>query len=322
MKVSILIPCHSLNYLESAIESIANQTLPSSMYETILVGDRINLVDAEKILSKKLNNFSIYNSDNPGIVPALNLGLEKCTSELVARMDEDDFMESKRLSLQLDFMNKHPDCVALGGQLKLINAEGKFIGISRFKKNISNEDLLNKSPIAHPAAMFRKDTALNVGAYRDSLPEDWDLWARLYEEGQISNLNEFILRYRVHSNQLSRQAMYKQSTSRKLIGTSIFARESGLIDAPVRPNDSENWLENVCDQLRIVSKNFLEFEKKSEIDAEFQDAWMSGNLTERYINLLKVYIKAPKQCVFNYLNLVINKIYYLILRYNFLNKAQ
>jgi len=48
---------------------------------------------------------AIVDNKGKGLVAALNTGLEKCNSGLVARMDADDIMHSQRLRKQVDFLN-------------------------------------------------------------------------------------------------------------------------------------------------------------------------------------------------------------------------
>ena len=313
-RISVLIPCHSLKYLESAIDSIAAQTLASDDFETILIGDRINLVDAENILNGRLSHYKIYNSENPGIVSALNLGLSKCNAGLIARMDEDDLMEPERLHLQLEYMDRSPNCVALGGQLKLINELGNLCGVSRYKRNVTSKEILKKSPIAHPAAIFKRDVVLKIGGYRENLPEDWDLWARLYKEGDLKNLDDYILRYRIHPKQLSRDSLYKHESSRRLVGTSYFARTSEIIDLPQSKAASEIWLKETMSYLRQTNQKFLEFEKSLKIDIEIQNRLNVQNTLVKYLKILEMTIRQPTSVFMIFGTLLLNKINYLKIR--------
>ncbi len=265
----MLIPCHSLKFLDKAIQSVAAQTMSSNDFEVILVADRIETSVAAELLKNSISNYQIYESDKPGIVNALNLGLSKSKSSYVARMDEDDLMEPNRLFQQSSYLDNNMDCIVIGGQLKLINEKGESIGVSRFSnKVISRSQLLRRSPIAHPAAMFRRDRVLDVGGYREYLPEDWDLWARLWQHGRIANLRDYVLRYRIHENQLSRTAMYKHSTSRLIVGTSLYARESGFRDHPNDYEDIDGWL---TETKRTLTANSIEFRKfSSNVDKESQ----------------------------------------------------
>jgi hypothetical protein len=59
--------------------------------------------------------------------------------------------------------------------------------------------------MCHPAVMMRKEVAIACGGYRKvfSESEDYDLWLRMSERSQLANLEQPILRYRVHSKQAS-----------------------------------------------------------------------------------------------------------------------
>ena len=276
--ITVLIPCHSLHYLPDSIESITLQTLPTGEFEVLLVADRIDLELAEQILVSSGLNFRIIESRQPGIVPALNLGLEKITSEFVARMDEDDLMTPDRLELQYQYMQKNSEVLVVGGQLQLIDADGKAIGIANYRRKVSKFSVrtFESSPIAHPAAMFRRKAVEQIGGYRNFLPEDWDLWVRLSEIGPIENLKESVLRYRVHPNQLSREKMYAQYLGRQFVSTSYFARESGLRDAPNTSEDKSAWLEETQSQLRLISKAFCQFENRSQKNKLINEAFQIG----------------------------------------------
>ena len=105
-KVTVLIPCHSLQYLEQSIKSIEGQTLSKERFDVILIADRIDLTEADRILGKFTIKHTIIESHIPGIVPALNLGLSHLKSKYIARMDEDDVMMPNRLEKQMKFLEE------------------------------------------------------------------------------------------------------------------------------------------------------------------------------------------------------------------------
>ena len=294
--ITVLIPCHSLHYLPNAIQSITRQTISRELFEILLVADRIDLDLAGEILAGSGLNFRIIESKQPGIVPALNLGLENITSEFVARMDEDDLMMPDRLELQCQYMQKNSEVLVIGGQLQLIDAEGNAIGFAYYRRRISKSSVstFETSPIAHPAAMFRRRAVESIGGYRNFLPEDWDLWVRLSEYGPIENLKEIVLRYRVHPNQLSREKMYAQKIGRQLVSTSFFARESGLRDTPTANDDKSIWLEDTQRQLRLVSLSFRRFEKRSQISEHIDGALQKEKGRQRFHKVLFMLVKFPR----------------------------
>jgi glycosyltransferase involved in cell wall biosynthesis len=293
--VSILIPCHSLQYLPKSINSISQQTFPKQNFEVLVVADRIDLVETGRILEKSDLNHRVIESKEPGIVPALNLGLDNITSELVARMDEDDLMKPQRLELQYRHMLKNKRTSVVGGQLQLIDVEDKVIGISNYKRTIEKISFheFESSPIAHPAAMFRRKAVEQIGGYRDFLPEDWDLWIRLIEYGVIENLSQTVLSYRVHPNQLSREKMYSQNLGREFVSTSHFARISGIRDAPNRSEDNSVWLKETQAKLRRDSMTFRRFEKRSDKNKHVIKALESGVGFQRLPKVVSTLLKYP-----------------------------
>ena len=301
IRVSVLIPCHSLTYLEKSIQSIAAQSMPANEFEVILVADRIKRKDVEIFLKSSILNYQIYESNKPGIVNALNLGLAKSKSIYVARMDEDDLMEPNRLTQQCSFLDLNPECIVVGGQLKLINENGEIFGVSRFQnKVVRRVDLLRRSPIAHPAAMFRREMVLNIGGYRENLPEDWDLWVRLSQQGGIANLSSYVLRYRIHDNQLSRSKMYKHATSRLMIGTSLYARENGLLDSPTEVIGINGWSAETGKALSEVSGEYQRFVCDVRRETEMNMILNKGISLNNIFKLIRTVIYKP-QLLFEYI---------------------
>jgi len=260
-RISVLIPCHSTNFLSECIDSIQEQTMSKSDFEVVIVADRVDRAEMADILKGSNLHFRIIPSPNPGIVAALNTGLTNISSEYVARMDEDDLMYPNRLHAQLEYLENTPICVAVGGQLELIDENGIRIGESKFRKKIgtSNKELFSSSPLAHPAAMIRRSTISQIGGYRNFLAEDWDLWVRLREVGEVHNLSQQVIKYRVHNNQLSRQKMYAQSQARLIVGVSHFARQGDYVDSPESISELELWLEESKAYLRKSSFRFRVF---------------------------------------------------------------
>ena len=274
--------------------------MPANDFEVILVADRIKTKDAEILLKNLITNYKIYESDKPGIVNALNLGLAKAHSGYVARMDEDDLMEPNRLIQQCSFLDLNSECVVVGGQLKLINENGEIFGVSRFQdKVVRRVDLLRRSPIAHPAAMFRREKVIGIGGYRENLPEDWDLWARLSQQGGIANLSSYVLRYRVHENQLSRSNMYKHTTSRLVIGTSLYARENGLLDSPSEYIRIDDWLAKTRKELSKITVADEKFVHDVERETEMIKILNKGRSLQNIFKLIRIVIDRP-QVFFDY----------------------
>jgi glycosyltransferase involved in cell wall biosynthesis len=205
-EVSVLMPVHgNAPFVESAIESVENQTLAN--FEFIIVLDRVGK-DAKLLLKKKekLNNkIKIISSKSPGISSALNAGLNYCKSPYVARLDSDDLMQPQRLKEQKLFLDNHRKIDCVGSQIIKINADNVAIGRSYLPEiptEISNV-LPFRNCIAHPSVMFRKNAVTKIGGYRTEFDgcEDYDLWLRMDKGNNLKNLDMTLTSYRIWPKQ-------------------------------------------------------------------------------------------------------------------------
>jgi hypothetical protein len=57
--------------------------------------------------------------------------------------------------------------------------------------------------LLHPSIMMRRDDVLAVGGYRPFHVEDIDLYLRMGERGKLGRVPEFLLKYRLHGNNIS-----------------------------------------------------------------------------------------------------------------------
>lgn len=138
---------------------------------------------------------------NVGLALALNAGLEYCSYELVARMDTDDLAMPERFEKQVDFMSKSTEIAVCSGQIEEWNQDfSERVSVRRLP--VSHSDIVklakSRSPISHPAVMFRKSTVLNSGGYPEIYPEDYLLWGRMLAKGyKFANLPSVVLKMRV-----------------------------------------------------------------------------------------------------------------------------
>jgi hypothetical protein len=117
----------------------------------------------------------------------------------------------------VDYMAAHPDCVAVGSRVRLIDPFGGELEIPQHElehEKIDAELLDGRGwAIVHPAVMMRKSAVLQAGGYRRQYQdaEDLDLFLRLAELGRLANLPEHLLRYRQHVSSVSAIRSTKQN---------------------------------------------------------------------------------------------------------------
>ena len=146
---------------------------------------------------------------NVGLASALNNGLQYCKYDLLARMDTDDIATPERFKLQVEFMNAHPDVSVSSGFIEEWNVNFSAQLSTRLLP-LKHDEIVEfakmRSPISHPACMFRKSAIIAVGGYPTIYPEDHLLWVRILLAGyKLANIPQVLLRMRTGEDFISRR---------------------------------------------------------------------------------------------------------------------
>ena len=190
-------------YLAEAIGSILDQTHRS--FELIIIDDASSdktreIIEGFAKHDKRIRY--IRNDERTGIVPSLNQAISLSRGEYIARMDSDDVAIATRLEKQVEYLEHHKDIALVGSDLTVIDANGKEIGTRIYPK--TSAEILSKilfyNPVAHPAVMLRKSVLSSVGGYDPAFTfaEDYELWLRIGKRYKFANLQEPLLKYRLH----------------------------------------------------------------------------------------------------------------------------
>ena len=206
-ELSVLIPVYNQqSYIEKAIKSVLNQTLKN--FEIVVINDGSTDKTLEIIKSFNDKRLKIYSTKNKGIISALNYGLIKCKSDIIARFDGDDIMFSNRLYTQLNFFKKN-NPILLGSNALIIDSKSNVLGKSNLPlgHEIIKSSLKNMNPaFFHPSVMFNKKKIIELGGYNKWAihAEDYDLWLHLSKKGKLINIKKPLIKYRVHKKSISR----------------------------------------------------------------------------------------------------------------------
>lgn len=205
-KVSVLLPVYNAErYLETAIRSILEQSF--SDFELIAVDD--GSTDRSGAILDRLaiedERIVVLRQDNTGVTRALNAGLAMARGEYVARMDADDIARPDRFARQVAELEARPDVVVLGTQFRLIDPDGRPLKPMAVPLHHADLDTRlferQELSICHPSAMMRASALKAVGGYDESFSsaQDVDLFLRLAEVGELANLENELMSYRIHT---------------------------------------------------------------------------------------------------------------------------
>jgi len=209
--VSVVLPVYNCEkYIKEAVTSVLEQTY--SNLEIIIIDDCSTDKTSEILHSFKDERLIIArNEENLKIAKSLNKGMSLATGKYIARMDADDICHPTRFEKQVAFLEENKDTDILGTNIVFIDdkskVQGKFVSLPT-GKHLTKFLLSRMSVIAHPTVMMRASVRNDFeDLYKENYPhaEDYELWLRLSKKFNISNLNDYLLWYRIHPNSITQK---------------------------------------------------------------------------------------------------------------------
>lgn len=198
-------------YLKLALNSIINQTLKPD--EIVLVQDGKLTEELQAVITKYQQNYpDIFKTyalqQNQGLGKALNFGMQKCSNELIARMDTDDIAEPNRFELQIKEFAQDKELTLCGGQIaEFADKPTEITGYRNVP--LKHNEILNfakkRNPFNHMTVMFKKQAVQSVGSYMD-MPyfEDYWLWARMLKaDYKVKNIDQVLVSVRAGQDMIA-----------------------------------------------------------------------------------------------------------------------
>ncbi|MCR5660714.1 MAG: glycosyltransferase [bacterium] len=213
--VSVLLPCYNCaSTLTEAIFSVCRQTHEN--WELVICDDGSDdgSLEIANSWAERDKRIRVLPFSHSGIAKTLQLGLEACRFELVARMDGDDISHPRRLASQAAFMEAHPDIAVCGTLVRVFPRPSLTEGMKRYERWLNSliehkdieRDIFIESPFVHPSVMFRRSRVLAAGGYCESpWSEDYYLWFRMWLRGEkFGKVPELLFFWRDQPGRLTR----------------------------------------------------------------------------------------------------------------------
>ena len=216
--VSIVMPVYNgERFLEETINSILNQTFKN--FELIIINDG-SQDNTLKIIKKHRDDriVLINNKKNLGSTDSINIGLKIAKGKYIASCNSDDVSHSKRIEVEFNYLEKHPDIFLVGTSAVFIDEAGNEI--RRFRKYDDYELLawrLRKScSIIYPSIMFRNQGFILDKDFGGAT--DYNFYYTLLLNGKrLTNLPYFLVKYRVHPRNMTVYNNKKQEEMAKKV---------------------------------------------------------------------------------------------------------
>lgn len=210
MKISVIMACYNSEpFLAEAIESILAQSFGD--FEIIAVDDK-STDDTLSILNTYRQNDSRIKilplEKNLGAAGARNAGLSVARGEWIAVLDSDDIAMPSRFSEQLALVEGRPQVVLAASACTLVDKLGQKL--KDYVYPLDHERLLGRLETRgafppHSSMLYRRSAVEAVGGFRTAFvpSEDYDLWLRLSECGEIVASDKVLVKIRKHEGSIS-----------------------------------------------------------------------------------------------------------------------
>lgn len=240
-------------YLREAIESILDQTFRD--FELIIIDDGSTDTSAAII-----QNFAdqrvkfVKNDTNIGLGASLNRGIELARGTYIARMDADDISLPYRLERQLYFMDKHSEVDVCGSWVESFEGDVKVVWEAPITDGEIKASLLFSPALYHPTVMFRQTKGPFHYNEDHFFAQDFELWCRISPYCTFANIDEVLLRYRLHGQGAGKSHAAQQEDTANHVRRNMLVSALGL-----EPTSEEMALHNALACWRIEpDQHFLE----------------------------------------------------------------
>jgi hypothetical protein len=226
--------CNVERFLAESIESVLGQTFADFEFLMVDFGSTDKSKTIAASYAAKDSRIKVYEVPNCGLAEARNAACAHAQGRYLAVMDADDVCLPERLKWEVDFMERNPEVGLVGGATDWIDSMGRSLGLHEFPTEDREIKLAleTRFPFCHPTILMRHAVFKEVGGYRKPFvfAHDYDLGVRVAERFRCANLKQVVLKYRIHSHQVSLRGQQQQTLCRLAAEGSAAFRKSGKPD--------------------------------------------------------------------------------------------
>ena len=209
--VSVIMPYYNKkNYFLKSINSVLKQTYIN--LEILIVYDDQNRDDLEYIESCIKNDSRvkiILNENNKGAAHSRNKAISIARGEYIAFLDCDDYWETNKIEIQLNFMLTHGYDFS-HTTYQVINYEEKIVRIIRAQETLKYKKLLKSCDIGLSSVILKRELLSDMKFPELKTKEDFVLWLGLAKKSvDLVGLDKPLMFWRKTPNSLSSSIFQK-----------------------------------------------------------------------------------------------------------------
>jgi glycosyltransferase involved in cell wall biosynthesis len=189
-RLTVILPVYNgMPFLKDAVRSVLRQSF--SNFAFIIVDDGSTDASIEYLQTIQDPRIVLIRQANAGQGAARKTALERCQSEYVAFMDEDDISLPDRFAKQVEYLDSNPDVVIVGTQIEFLigSSTQRALPVPTTHEEIELRLLEGRAGVCCPSLMFRSCLAKKCDDYPSGmLGEDIAFCLQMCEHGRIGNL--------------------------------------------------------------------------------------------------------------------------------------
>jgi glycosyltransferase involved in cell wall biosynthesis len=196
-------------HLSRCLDSLRDQTMPSTDYEVIVVDDGSS-DETPEILKERGSDLRVLTLPaNRGLPAACNAGLDVANAAYVMRVDSDDWIEPDALLPQRNVLDAQPEIDIV------VTDHWRVTEAGRVRRS---PDPGNVFTWIATGCMMRKARVEEAGGYRPLYWEEYDLYLRMLERGAtLVRLEQPVLSYRAHDESMTARESARLGGWRELL---------------------------------------------------------------------------------------------------------
>ncbi len=194
--VAVIMAAHNEErYIERALRSVLNQSIPRDAYEVYVIDD--GSTDSTRRIAETFGDpvVVLHNEVQLGLPAALNRGLRAAHTRFVVRIDADDYVHHDFIRVLTLFLELNPYMDAIACD---------YYTVDEHEAHLEHVSCVER-PIGC-GIMFRKELLIALGLYDETfmMAEDLDLRLRFEKNWRMHRVELPLYRYRLHDENMTR----------------------------------------------------------------------------------------------------------------------
>ena len=218
--VSVVVASYNhQDYVQACLQSVLSQDFQD--FEIVITDDGSSdetVANIQAIQDKRIHLKVL--SQNSGACIALNDAILRSRGKYVAVLNSDDYFLPGKLSLQVNFLQSHPQAGAVFGLPSFVNEKGQAFEDPAHRDRDAFKSKEKKrhqwlryffdegNALCHPTVLIRRELYQQLGMYDPRLAQvpDLDMWIRLATRAQIHVLPQALTAFRVRDGFMNASA--------------------------------------------------------------------------------------------------------------------